>query len=114
MGFWKYSRHPNYLGEALVWLGLLMLCAPQLQASGARWAYAGPLLTLAMIALVTGIVPLERHATERFGALREYARYKRRTGLLLPWIPGIVEMWREERDARKTAADRQQEHEKAL
>jgi steroid 5-alpha reductase family enzyme len=85
-GLWKYSRHPNYFGEALLWWGLFALALPYL--SGALLlTVAGPLSITLLLLFVSGVPLLERSADARHGGKAEYAEYKRRTSLFVPLPP---------------------------
>jgi steroid 5-alpha reductase family enzyme len=82
-GLWKYSRHPNYLGEILVWVGVYLYTFPGL--SGLQHiAIASPLFITFLLVFVSGIPILERNADRKFGKSREYQEYKTKTGVLLP------------------------------
>lgn len=82
-GLWKYSRHPNYFGEMLVWWGLFLVVAPPLR--GLAWlSVSGPLFITAALLFITGVPPLEKSAEKRYGADPEYQAYKSRSRLLLP------------------------------
>jgi steroid 5-alpha reductase family enzyme len=85
-GLWRYSRHPNYFGELLVWWGLFVYAVPVLH--GAAFAVvAGPVLITVLLLFVTGIPPLERGADEKYGSDPAYVDYKRRTSILVPLPP---------------------------
>jgi len=85
-GLWRYSRHPNYFGEMLVWWGLFIYAVPFLH--GAAFAVAiGPLFLTLLLLFVSGIPLLERSAEEKYGADPAYREYKRRTSVLLPLPP---------------------------
>jgi steroid 5-alpha reductase family enzyme len=84
-GLWKYSRHPNYLGETLLWWGLFTAAAPLLVG----WDFLvaiGPLFLTLLLLFVSGIPLLEKSADVRYGGDPAYQEYKRRTSvfLLLP------------------------------
>ena len=82
-GLWRYSRHPNYLGEMLVWWGLFVYVVPTLH--GAAFAVvAGPVCITLLLLFVSGIPPLERSADEKHGDDPAYRDYKSRTGILVP------------------------------
>jgi steroid 5-alpha reductase family enzyme len=77
-GVWKYSRHPNYLGEILMWWGV---CLAALSVPGASVLYAiGPLVNTLMFVFIS-IPMMERRQLRGKG---EYADYKAETGMLLP------------------------------
>jgi steroid 5-alpha reductase family enzyme len=85
-GLWRYSRHPNYLGEMLVWWGLFVYAVPVLH--GAAFAVvAGPVFITLLLLFVSGIPPLERSADEKYGEDPAYQAYKRRTSILVPLPP---------------------------
>jgi steroid 5-alpha reductase family enzyme len=85
-GLWRYSRHPNYFGEMLVWWGLFLCAVPVLH--GAAFAVvAGPLFIMLLLLFVSGIPPLERSADEKYGSDPAYRGYKRRTSILVPLPP---------------------------
>jgi steroid 5-alpha reductase family enzyme len=81
-GHWKYSRHPNYFFEWVVWIGYAVF------ALGSPWGWAGlasPLLMLFFLLRVTGIPPSEARALATRGD--EYRDYQRRTSVFVPWFP---------------------------
>lgn len=85
-GLWRYSRHPNYFGEMLVWWGLFVYTVPVLH--GAAFAVvAGPVFITVLLLFVSGIPPLERSADEKHGNDPAYREYKRRTSILVPLPP---------------------------
>jgi steroid 5-alpha reductase family enzyme len=85
-GLWRYSRHPNYFGEMLVWWGLFAYAVPVLH--GAAYAVvAGPIYITLLLLFVTGIPPLERSADAKHGDTAAYRDYKRRTSILMPLPP---------------------------
>lgn len=82
-GLWKYSRHPNYFGEILLWWGIFVMVAPQLQ--GWQWlSILGPVFITAILLFFSGIPPLEKKDRERYGHLPEFQEYLRRTSILVP------------------------------
>ena len=85
-GLWRYSRHPNYFGEILVWWGLFLYTVPVLH--GAAFAVAaGPVFITLLLLFVSGIPLLERSADEKYGHDPAYRDYKRRTSILVPLPP---------------------------
>jgi steroid 5-alpha reductase family enzyme len=85
-GLWRYSRHPNYFGEILVWWGLFLYAVPVLH--GAAFAVvSGPLFITLLLLFGTGIPPLERSAAAKYGDDPAYRDYKRRTSILVPLPP---------------------------
>lgn len=82
-GLWKYSRHPNYFGEILVWWGIFFTTLSFLRG----WEYlaiASPLFISFLLIFVSGIPPLEKKADEMFGNNSEYQDYKSKTPILIP------------------------------
>lgn len=82
-GLWRYSRHPNYFGEILVWLGLFLYAIPVLH-DAAFLVAAGPLFITLLLLFVSGIPPLEQSAEEKYGDDPAYRAYKRETSVLVP------------------------------
>lgn len=81
-GLWKYSRHPNYFFEWLVWVGYFVF------ALGAPFGFVGviaPLLMLYFLTCVTGIPPSEAHSLASRG--EAYRDYQRRVSAFFPWFP---------------------------
>ena len=85
-GLWRYSRHPNYFGEMLVWWGLFLYAVPVLH--GAAFALViGPVFITLLLLFVSGIPLLEKSADEKYGSDGAYRDYKRRTSILVPLPP---------------------------
>lgn len=81
-GLWRYSRHPNYFFEVVVWIGfaLVALAAPH------GWiALFAPVLIFSLIWFVTGIPATEAQAVKTRGA--DYVDYQRTTSMFVPWFP---------------------------
>lgn len=79
-GLWRYTRHPNYFGDAVLWWGFGLFGV----AVGASWTLLGPLLMTFFLRQVSGVTLLERTITQR---RPEYASYMARTSAFFPWFP---------------------------
>lgn len=79
-GLWRYTRHPNYFGDAVVWWGLYLPAA----AVGAWWTAIGPALMTVLLVRVSGVALLEKDIAERRPAYRDYIR---RTSAFVPLPP---------------------------
>jgi steroid 5-alpha reductase family enzyme len=79
-GLWRYSRHPNYFGEACVWWGFYCLAA----AAGAWWTLPAPLIMTGLLLKVSGVSLLERDIADRRPAYRQYIR---QTNAFIPGPP---------------------------
>lgn len=86
-GLWKYSRHPNYFGEILVWVGVYIYALASLSFLQGIVGLAGPLLITNILLFVSGIPPLETYADNKWGSVKSYQRYKARTSILIPLPP---------------------------
>ena len=65
-GLWKVSRHPNYLGEIIVWWGAFVMSTAVLR--GARWAaVVSPVFTTVLLVFGSGMPPLERNSDRKYG-----------------------------------------------
>ena len=82
MGLWKYSRHPNYFFEWIVWIAYFVF------SLGSPWSWTGlasPLLMLYFLTCLTGIPPAETRSLATRGDA--YRAYQRRTSAFIPWKP---------------------------
>ena len=79
-GLWRFTRHPNYFGDALLWWGLGLLGA----ATGAWWCLVGPALMTFLLVRVSGVSLLEKDIA---GRRPDYVAYVRRTSGFLPLPP---------------------------
>ena len=82
-GLWAYSRHPNYLGEILLWAGIGFFgisCFMGLE----RVAWVSPVFIYLLLTKVSGIPILDKRALEKWGDDEEYQRYRDQTPALLP------------------------------
>lgn len=79
-GLWRYSRHPNYFGEALVWWGFGLMSL----SAAAWWALSSPVLMTYLLLRVSGVPLLEQDMAQRRPAYRDYVA---RTSSFIPWLP---------------------------
>lgn len=85
-GLWSWSRHPNYFGEILLWVGVAMVAAPVLSG----WqllSLISPVFLVLLLTRVSGIPLLEARSDKRWGSEPEYQRYKENTPVLIPRPP---------------------------
>jgi steroid 5-alpha reductase family enzyme len=85
-GLWKYSRHPNYFGETLLWWGLFLMVLPSLEGALLITAI-GPVFITLLLLFVSGIPLLEKSAEEKYGENKDYQDYKRKTSIFIPLPP---------------------------
>lgn len=83
-GVWSWSRHPNYLGEIMVWVGVYVYALPALTSLQAVAALISPVYIVLLLSFGSGIPILEKSADDKWGENKEYQRYKKRVGILLP------------------------------
>ncbi len=82
-GLWSWSRHPNYVGEITLWVGIFICAVPQLV--GWQWvAVISPLFIIVLLTRVSGVPMLEASADKQWGADADYQAYKKRTPVLWP------------------------------
>ena len=82
-GLWSRSRHPNYFGEILLWVGIAIIALPVLQ--GWQWvAMISPLFVTLLLTRVSGVPLLEKKADTKWGGQEDYENYKKRTPVLIP------------------------------
>jgi steroid 5-alpha reductase family enzyme len=85
-GLWTWSRHPNYFGEIVLWIGVAMIAFPALRG----WQYVtlvSPVFVAILLTKISGIPMLEAHADKKCGGQPEYEAYKAGTSALIPWPP---------------------------
>ena len=79
-GLWRYTRHPNYFGEALLWWGVFLAAL----SAGAWWSVVSPVLMTFLLLRVSGVALLEKDIAERRPAYRDYVE---RTSAFVPAPP---------------------------
>lgn len=85
-GLWAWSRHPNYFGEIILWVGVSIMTLPVLR--GWQWlTMISPVFIFILLTRISGIPMLEKSADEKWGGQQEYEAYKARTSILIPLPP---------------------------
>jgi steroid 5-alpha reductase family enzyme len=79
-GLWKYTRHPNYFGDAFLWWGYFLLAV----SVGASWTIFSPILMTFLLMKVSGVALLEQKLVE---TKPEYKEYVEKTSAFFPRIP---------------------------
>ena len=82
-GVWRYTRHPNYFGEIVLWIGVAVIALPVLR--GWQWVtLISPVFVTVLLTRISGVPMLEKRADEKWGGQDDYDAYKKRTPLLIP------------------------------
>lgn len=79
-GLWKYTRHPNYFGDTVVWWAYAIFCI----SAGAYWPILGSVIMTFLIIKVSGVALLEEDISDR---RPEYKMYIDKTSSFFPWFP---------------------------
>ncbi len=77
-GLWRYSRHPNYFGEILMWWGIFLIAL-----NVSAFAIVAPITITFLLLFVTGIPWVEKAMEKN----PEYQEYKKHTSIFIPWFP---------------------------
>ena len=82
-GLWDISRHPNYFGEIVLWLGITVMAVPVM--SGLQFvSLISPVFGFLLIYYVSGVRMLEARSDKKWGNNPEYQEYKRNTPVFFP------------------------------
>jgi len=85
-GLWAWSRHPNYFGEIVLWIGIAVIALPLL--GGWTWLMLiSPVFTFILLTRISGVPLLEKRADEKWGGQADYEAYKANTSVLIPLPP---------------------------
>jgi len=85
-GLWSWSRHPNYFGEIVLWIGVAVIALPVLR--GWQWVtLISPVFVTLLLTRISGVPILEKRADEKWGGQEDYEAYKARTPVLIPRPP---------------------------
>ncbi|MCA9738269.1 MAG: DUF1295 domain-containing protein [Gemmatimonadota bacterium] len=80
-GLWRYSRHPNYFGDAVLWWGFYLI---GMGAPGGWWTFVSPVLMTLLLMRVSGVPLLEETLSQ---TKPDYRHYTDKTSAFFPWFP---------------------------
>lgn len=80
-GLWRFSRHPNYFGEAVMWWGVYLIVV---ENGSNLWTIVSPIVITFLLLRVSGVTMMEETVVER---RPEYAAYQKKTNAFFPWRP---------------------------
>lgn len=78
-GVWRYTRHPNYFGDAAQWWGYFLIAL----AAGGWWSVISPIIMTYLLTRVSGVALLEKSLDAKPG----YRQYVESTSAFIPWFP---------------------------
>jgi steroid 5-alpha reductase family enzyme len=79
-GLWKYTRHPNYFGEAVMWWGIYIIA---LSVKGGVFTIFSPVLITLLLRFISGVPFLEKKYKDR----SDFKEYSEKTNIFIPWFP---------------------------
>ncbi|XP_040582373.1 uncharacterized protein [Lepeophtheirus salmonis] len=84
-GLWSISRHPNYFGEILLWVGHYITCASVFRKYE-FFSVLSPIFVFLLITKLSGVPLLEKNGKKKWGHLPEYTTYLEKTPVLIPFL----------------------------
>lgn len=79
-GLWRYTRHPNYFGEATMWWGIFVIV---FSTTGSWLSLISPLVITILLLFVSGVPMLEK----KYEGNPEFQAYAKKTSKFIPWFP---------------------------
>ena len=84
-GLWSISRHPNYFGEIILWVGIAIVSLPTLH--GFQYiTLISPIFIYFLLTRISGVNLLENSADKKWGDQPDYIKYKKDTSVLVPFF----------------------------
>jgi len=83
VGLWSKSRHPNYFGEIMIWIGVAIIALPVLH-TWQLFSLISPVFVIILLTRISGLPMLEKRADEKWGGKDNYEEYKKNTPVLIP------------------------------
>ena len=80
-GLWAWSRHPNYFGEIILWLGIAIIAFPSMDG-GEFLGLISPIFVYVLLTKISGIPMLEKSSDIKWGSDEDYIKYKNTTPIL--------------------------------
>ena len=87
-GLWAWSRHPNYFGEIVLWIGVAVIALPVMKG----WQFLtliSPVFVYLLLTKISGIPLLENKSDEKWGGQEDYEKYKADTPVLMLKRPSV-------------------------
>jgi steroid 5-alpha reductase family enzyme len=78
-GLYRYTRHPNYFGEATMWWGIFVI---GLNATNSLWTIIGPITITILVRFVSGVPMLEKKYKDR----EDFKLYASKVNIFVPWF----------------------------
>lgn len=82
-GLWRYTRHPNYFGESMMWWGIWILVISSYGSVINYLTVVSPLTITWLLLFVSGVPLLEK----KYADNKEFQKYKQQTSSFIPWLP---------------------------
>jgi steroid 5-alpha reductase family enzyme len=95
-GFWRYSRHPNYFGETILWWGIYLIAV----GGEAYWTVVGPALLTFLLLRISGVTLLEKGLNK---SRPDYHKYVETTSPFILWPP-------KNKDSRSSLASNREDY----
>ena len=90
-GIWRASRHPNYLGEMMVWIGVYITVTQSLSSTLQVFiAVLSPLYIICLLLFASGVPILEKSAEARWGKQKAFKEYKTQVPVLIPTLKSLL------------------------
>eukprot|EP00210_Caulerpa_lentillifera_P000487 g470.t1 len=86
-GLYRFSRHPNYFGELVVWASICALASNQRVIRKAPWIVISPIFVYVLLMYISGVPIIEKYRNEHYQGDLLYLGYKDCTNVLFPWKP---------------------------
>ena len=87
-GLWSVSRHPNYFGEIVIWIGIAVISIPTLHGLQ-YFTLVSPIFVILLLTRVSGVNLLEKQSDDKWGDLEDYKRYIKKTPSLIPFTKSL-------------------------